>query len=334
MRSRLLLICGLALFIGAGCRTHQASSNRGVQITNSEKGLFVSIGGQPFTEYVAEGLSRPALYPLLGPGQTPMTRKWPFEQNTPDEEHDHPHHLSVWFEHEVNKNDFWTEGKGAGKTVQVKVLKVKSGRDEGVIQTTNHWVAASGRTVATDQRTLTFYDVGPDARMFDYEITIFAAQDDLVFADTKEGTMAIRIAESMRLMRHKKPAAGHIVLSTGVTNDDAWGKRADWCDYYGPNGGKTLGIAMFDHPDNLRHPTWWHVRDYGLLAANPFGLHDFEKKPAGTGEFKLPRGQSLTFRYRIYIHEGDTQQARVSDRYEEYKKSRSPGRKSDHSSGH
>jgi len=47
-------------------------------------------------------------------------------------------------------------------------------------------------------------------------------------------------------------------------------KHADWCDYYGSIGGKTVGIAMFDHPSNPRHPTTWHVRDYGLFAANPF----------------------------------------------------------------
>ena len=31
--------------------------------------------------------------------------------------------------------------------------------------------------------------------------------------------------------------------------------------------GKEYGVAVFDHPQNPRHPTRWHVREYGLLAA-------------------------------------------------------------------
>ena len=54
-----------------------------------------------------------------------------------------------------------------------------------------------------------------------------------------------------------------------------WGKRADWVDYYGNVAGEIVGIAIFDHPKNLRHPTYWHARSYGLLAANPFGLREF-----------------------------------------------------------
>ena len=79
-----------------------------------------------------------------------------------------------------------------------------------------------------------------------------------------------------------------------------------------------MGLAIMDHPGNPRHPTWWHVRDYGLFAANPFGVHDFEKKPAGTGELVVPKGETLTFRYRFYLHRGDEKEGRVADRYREY----------------
>jgi Methane oxygenase PmoA len=124
----------------------------------------------------------------------------------------------------------------------------------------------------------------------------------------------------MRLKQPKGPGEGHIVNSNGVRDGDTWGKRADWVDYYGPVNGKTVGVAIFDNPDNPRHPTWWHVRDYGLFAVNPFGWHDFDKKPAGAGDFKIPAGQSVTFRYRFYLHYGDEKQAKVAEAYEEYAK--------------
>ena len=75
---------------------------------------------------------------------------------------------------------------------------------------------------------------------------------------------------------------------------------------------------MFDHPQNPRHPTTWHVRSYGLFAANPFGLHDFENKPLGTGDLTIPAGKSVTFRYRFYLHKGDEVQAKVAEHYQNY----------------
>jgi hypothetical protein len=63
------------------------------------------------------------------------------------------------------------------------------------------------------------------------------------------------------------------------------------------------------------------VRDYGLFAANPFGQHDFEPgTEKGAGNLTVPAGKSITFRYRIYLHEGDEQQAKVAKRYEQYVK--------------
>ena len=63
---------------------------------------------------------------------------------------------------------------------------------------------------------------------------------------------------------------------------------------------RTFGIAMFDHPSNLRHPTTWHARDYGLVAANPFGLHDFSKKnPKGAGNHVIPAGGTQTWKYGL-----------------------------------
>jgi hypothetical protein len=133
--------------------------------------------------------------------------------------------------------------------------------------------------------------------------------------------MAIRVAESMRLRPNEHYAGkptGHIVNSEGIRDGATWGKRARWVDYHGPVGDRIVGVAIFDHPQNPRHPTWWHVRDYGLFAANPFGIHDFERKPPGTGDMLIPAGQSVTFRYRFYLHPGNEIQGRVAERYQEY----------------
>jgi hypothetical protein len=113
-----------------------------------------------------------------------------------------------------------------------------------------------------------------------------------------------------------KVAAGKAVNSEGLTGAAIWGKPARWVDYFAPIDGKTAGIACFDHPSNLRHPTTWHARDYGLIAANPFGLHDFDKKnPKGTGDHLIKKGQTLTLKYRWVFHTGTTAEAKIEEQW-------------------
>jgi hypothetical protein len=324
MRRRILLLGSVTVSVLALLAIVRAADTQaGVQITKLPDRLAVEINGQPFTEYHFQGGSRPYLYPLLGPDGLPMTRNWPMK-DVPAEERDHPHHRSFWYAHgDVNGHDFWSEGDKAGKTVHEAFTEVRSGPDVGVMRSKNRLVAKDGTVVATDERTLRFYS-RTDARVFDFEVTIHASQGELTFGDTKEGTMALRLAETMRLKPNKANAGkptGHIVNSEGQRDDATWGKRAKWVDYHGPVEGKTVGVAIFDHPQNPRHPTWWHVRDYGLFAANPFGLHDFEKQPAGAGDLKVKAGESVTFRYRFYLHPGDDKSAGVAERYQEYARS-------------
>lgn len=247
-----------------------------------------------------------------------MTRDWPMK-DTPNEEHDHPHHRSLWFAHgSVNGHDFWSEAKGFGKIVHDGFTKLASGKAVGVIESRDKWIAADGSLVCTDSRVLRIYaPTAPGEQVFDFEITLHSGDGEVVFGDTKEGSMALRLAETMRLKG--KVGHGHIVNSSGVSDEQTWGKRASWCDYYGPVDGKLVGVAIFDHPDNPRHPTWWHVRDYGLFAANPFGQHDFEKlSDKSAGNFVIPAGKSATFRYRFYLHTGDEKEGKVEERYQNY----------------
>ncbi len=294
-----------------------APGRGGVKIDDVDKKLRVTVNGKLFTEYNYQDVPRPFFYPVIGPTGVPVNRHWPMKDINKDEAQDHVHHKSLWFTHgEVNGQDFWGEGSSrSGNIVHDKFLKVSSGRRMGEIVDTNKWVAKDGKVVCTDMRTHRFYNQ-PDGQSMDIEVTIHASEGKVVLGDTKEGSMAIRLAPTMRLKG--KVGKGHIVNSEGDTDGKTWGKRAAWCDYYGPVDGQVVGVAIFDHPSNPKHPTWWHVRDYGLFAANPFGVHYFEKKPAGTGDITIPAGESLTFKYRFYFHKGDEKQGKVAQQYRRY----------------
>ena len=304
------------------------------EVTLKEDGdkVTVQIDGQLFTEYhfKGENLHRPYLYPIIGPTGAGMTRNWPMKE-VAGEEADHPHHMGLWYGHRnVNGTSFW-ENSAKGNTPLGKIahdgfVKIQSGADQGSLQAKDKWIIeGSNEVVCTDERTLTFHQT-KEGPMIDFVITITAGEKDVTFGDDKDGTMAIRLAETMRVDKPKAKGEkttpvgeGHIVTSEGKKDKDAWGTRAKWCDCYGPVEGKTVGVAMYDHPSNPRFPTWWHVRTYGLFAANPFGQAQFEKLPdKEAGAFKIAAGKSETFRYRFFFHEGDAEQAKVAERYADF----------------
>ena len=313
----------LVIAVAGGVSSASAApkAQRGVRLFETNDVIRVEIDGKLFTEYHFRDVSRPFLYPILGSGGEHFTRRWP-QETVPDEEHDHPHHHGLWWAHGLaNGVDFWSEEPKAGRTVHQSFAELASGKNSGVLTSRNLWVAKDGKVIAADERTLRFFRPKGTERILDFEITVFATNGDLILGDTKEGTMAIRVAESMRVkLPGGKSGAGHLLNSSGVRDGEAWGKKAEWCDYSGPVDGHIAGVAIFDHPFNPRYPTSWHARDYGLFAANPFGLHDFEGKPKGTGDLKIPAGHSLTFRYRFYFHDGDAAAAKVAAHYSDYQK--------------
>lgn len=295
--------------------------------------VTVTLDGKALTEYVYRGAMHTYFWPVIGPEGLKMTRAYPM-QEIEGEDHDHPHHRSLWYAHgKVNGVDFWGEALafGAkkpaypeGKIVHEKFLELKGGDKVGVISSLNKWEAPDGTVPLTDIQTVRFHQTQPNERVIDFEVTLIAGEKDAVMEETKEGTMAMRVAETMRLKPNKANAGkptGHLLNSEGVTDDAVWGQQAKWVDYVGPVEGKLMGIAMFDHPSNPRFPTRWHARNYGLFAANPFGGNAMDKMlPKGAGDLKIPAGQKVTFKYRIYIHEGDSQQAKTAERWAEFAK--------------
>ncbi|MBP7950969.1 MAG: PmoA family protein [Verrucomicrobiales bacterium] len=282
------------------------------------KSIPVPVVGKPFTQVVYAGVPKPVLFPIIGPHGLEMTRNWPLRAAKAGEETDHPHHQSLWFTHgDVNGIDFWALGEKSGK-ILVKAVPVVTGKDgTSTVNSEEIWQGPDGKTVCTSETRIVCGAEGED-RYIDYTIAITASEGDVTFGDTKEGTMAVRVRPELNLPN--KSGKATVVNDSGESGAAVWGKHAKWVDYHAPVEGHVVGVAAFDHPTNLRHPTTWHARDYGLIAANPFGLHDFEKKPKGTGNHTLKKGETLTFRYRWLFHDGDTARARIAERYADWAK--------------
>jgi len=189
----------------------------------------------------------------------------------------------------------------------------------------NKWLG-DGKLVLRERLRLVFTPLANHEMLMDYDTTLYADGDQsATFTDEKDGGLAVRVAATMKVEDRKtKTGKGTILNSRGDKNANAWGKRAEWADYSGPDAtGKIVGIAMFDHPSNLRYPTHWHARTYGLITANRFGKGFFEAKNGakkGDGAYTIAKGDKLTLRHRLYFHHGDSKAAHVAERYKEYLK--------------
>jgi hypothetical protein len=287
-----------------------------VSVEPDDEGVTVKLDGQVFTRYLFQSGPKPILWPIIGPTGAEVTRGYPMRPETPEEKADHVHHRSLWFTHgDVNGTSFWHESPGHGAIKHRKLVKAESG-PEGTIVTENDWIDADGKVLCRDVVRLGFGASG-ESRWIDYDITITAADEPVKFGDTKEGTFGVRVAGTMKVTAE---LGGKIINSAGDTDEQAWGKAASWVDYRGPVVGETVGIAIMNHPTSFRFPTYWHVRTYGLFAANPFGLHNFKNSNDVDGSHTLQPGESMTLRYRVLVHKGDEKVGRVADAYSEYAK--------------
>jgi len=149
----------------------------------------------------------------------------------------------------------------------------------------------------------------------DPQITLNANRGEpLKLADTEEGGLSLRLADEFRQDR-----GATLLNSDGlVGTEKIWGKRAKWVDYSTTLNGEKVGVTMFDHPRNPRHPTWWHARPYGLNVANPYGERSFTGDKTRDGVLTIPTGGRLAFRYRVMIHPGSADVGAVNQQWTEF----------------
>ena len=274
--------------------------------------LTVKYDGALVTQYRTDQ-HVPSLYPLIGPSGENLVRNFPFKTTVEGEARDHPHHVGMWFTHgAVNGLDFWTTGKDPQariKHIDFETMETGLTQIAGEKVPSAHFTVGlawknGDKTLLTESRTYHFTQ-RKKTLSIDVHSVISPTNDEVTFGDTKEGSFALRLTPTLRLKGEK--AKGSAINSEGVKDNAVWGKRAAWVAYYGPDiKDHDVVVAILDHPSNLRHPTWWHARDYGLFAANPFGQHDFEKeiKDKNAGNLLLKPDQNLTQTYRVLLHWG------------------------------
>ncbi|MEM6690463.1 MAG: PmoA family protein [Planctomycetota bacterium] len=292
------------VFVSAFIATNANADGWAIEKVGSEKDLVVRLDDEVVAGFRADVRGAPVLYPVHAEGELSMTRGYPMKAATADEKDDHPHHRSLWLSHgEVNGIDYWSIVDGTG-TIRMYDQSTDVTEDHATVTTENEWVDPSGQVIMRDIRRYTFRDDG--RRIIDCDHRLMATEGEVRFGDTKEGTFAMRVPGTLKVDASK---GGLITNEQGLNNKAAWGKSSPWVDYSGSVSGDTgneesVGITIHNHPSSYGFPTRWHVRTYGLFAANPFGRHHFmggERRPPIT----LNAGESLDLNYRVVIYRGE-----------------------------
>jgi Methane oxygenase PmoA len=309
-------------------------AEHGVRVVPNEaaKRVDVFVDGQPFTSYIwPDTLMKPVLYPVRTARGTIVTRGFPMDPR-PGERIDHPHQVGVWFNYgDVNGVDFWNnstartaaEKQHMGTIAQRRIVSTKNGKKSGELEVETEWIMPDGKACVREH-TRFIFRAGPNLRTIDRITTLTALDQRVVFRDTKEGLLGMRVrreleqpsTESLTFTDDQgRPTSVPKMDNTGVTGlyrssagktgDDVWGTRGNWATLSGKVGDESITLAILDHPQNTGYPTYWMARGYGLFAANPLGqkAYSTEKKEATVRElnFTLEPKQSATFRFRMLI---------------------------------
>jgi hypothetical protein len=238
---------------------------------------------------------------------------------TADRPPDHIWHHGLWFSWKyIRKVNYWEieprTGRPAGRT-SWKPGRIQARRDGSarIALDLDYRPAGAPSPVLVERRILEISAPGSDGvYAIDWRGEFRAAQDlDLdrtPLLGEPNGQvnggyagLALRLAgslEGLRLMTDRGPAAP-------FENDRYRGRHAG-LDFSGRAGGRPAGIAILDHPSNPRSPVAWYAVQTAVMSFfNPALL-----SPA---PLLLRAGERMTLRYRILVHPGIWDAARLRE---------------------
>jgi len=233
---------------------------------------------------------------------------------------DHRWHRALWFSWKyINGLNYWEEnpttGLSQGRTEIVFIKAIPQDDYSARIAMKLSYHPPERSAVLTEWR---YIQVSAPDEIGRYRIewvSTFTAGDKNVLLDRtpipgeKDGKgfggyagLSVRMAKATR--------GWQFVDSEGRKDKEAHGKRARWVDFSGEiSGDKAAGITIFDHPENLRHPSPWYVAK-GMPYFSPAVLFN---KP-----YTLPAGNVLRLRYHILIHPGRPDKQLLEAEWKEY----------------
>jgi hypothetical protein len=289
-----LLIAGLMIIIPV-----TAAKITAVKVGSK---INVTIDGKYFTSYIFSSDEKyPFFYPVNGPvsgGSVTSMRNAIY-----------PHHSSLFFGcDQVNEGNYWQEGLERGRIISVNAEIAKQGGDTLVITDECIWSRPGAVSPIKDTRTIKITSPDSTHRQIDVEIKM-EMLIDVTIKKTNHSLFSARMAADLAVTN-----GGTMINAEGnIGEKDTFGKNSPWMDFFGKRGNTTEGLAIFQHPSNPWYPSSWFTRDYGFISPTPMYW------PVNGNETTMKRGTVLNLRYRVLVHSGDSNQAKIAAAFEKYK---------------
>ncbi|MGD2093386.1 MAG: PmoA family protein [Phycisphaerales bacterium] len=262
--------------------------------------IIVTIDGKPFTCYKFEASQK---YPYFWPVNGPVSGK----SITTETSQPWPHHHSLFFGCDrVNGGNYWQESNEHGQIVSQGPKLIKSSGSQIIFSDTCLWQKPGKKPIIFDRRHITITAPNKNIRFIDFEISL-KPLTDIRILKTNHALFSARVVPELSVQ-----SGGTLINAEGKTGEkDTWGVESPWCDYSGIREGIKEGIAILQHPKNLWFPCRWFTRDYGFFSPTPMNWLEGD-------HLDLPKGQTLTLRYRVVVHTGDAKTAEIQKIFSEY----------------
>jgi hypothetical protein len=185
------------------------------------------------------------------------------------------------------------------------------GAGQGSFTVRNRYVAEPGTSPVCSEVCRVSILARPAGTLLIIDSELSSDAHDLAFGAQEEMGLGVRVATPIAVKQ-----GGRLRNSDGLEGErQAWGKHADWCDDSGTIGGRPVGVTLMTDPATFRQG-WFHVRDYGLMVANP--IERSEKKKGEPARLVIPRGEGIRFRFGVLLHAGPAEDDDLKAAYRDF----------------
>lgn len=282
-----------------GFSTVQAAKLNAVKVGSK---INVTIDGKFFTSYIFTSDEKyPFFYPVNGPlsgGSVTSMRNG-----------EYPHHSSLFFGcDQVNGGNYWQEGLERGRIISVNAEILQEGGDTVTISDECIWSRPGVLSPIKDNRRIIITSPSPSVRQIDFEIAM-EMLTEVHILKTNHSLFSVRMASDLSVKN-----GGMMINAEGTRGEkDTFGKPSAWMDYSGKRGEFNEGLAILQHPSNPWYPSPWFTRDYGFISPTPMYW------PENGAETVFKKGDVLRLRYRVLVHGGSAEEAKIGELFEIYK---------------
>jgi hypothetical protein len=276
-----------------------------MRITMDANSVLISQGQHSLLSYLYEDVPfKPYVQKLFSPSGINVLRDAP---------HDHLHHHALMYAVAVDGINFWEEQTEPGRQLHKSFDDMRIDRSDETpragFSEQIDWINPRSRELLLkERRTIKVNSID------DVKATLLSWQSSLAVPPGKKSMtlsgshyfgLGMRFLESMDKggqFLNAADQAGEVVRGTERIT------RADWCAYTAEADGKSVTIAMFGHPENLRHPVHWFTMTapFAYLAAT---LNLYREPLVVTSD------KPLVLRYAVAVWDGRIDKSKIDQAY-------------------